>query len=103
MSVGLWKGVDEGVRRKVHQPGENLMMMEVEFKRNAVSAEHRHSHEQFTYCLKGKFEFKLEDKIITLTAGESLPIPQNALHGVKALEDGALLDIFTPIREDLLS
>jgi hypothetical protein len=29
-------------------------------------------------------------------------VPSNALHGAKALERGTLIDVFTPLREDLL-
>jgi quercetin dioxygenase-like cupin family protein len=29
-------------------------------------------------------------------------VPSNARHGAKALEAGALIDVFTPLREDLL-
>ena len=37
-----------------------------------------------------------------LEAGQAIYIPGNARHGAKALEAGVLLDIFTPLREDLL-
>lgn len=78
------------------------MMMEVRFTAGAKGAEHTHIHEQMTYCLKGQFEFTIDGTTVVLRAGETLYIPSNAKHGVKALEDGALLDTFTPVREDLL-
>jgi quercetin dioxygenase-like cupin family protein len=37
-----------------------------------------------------------------LAAGDSVYVPSNARHGAKALEAGTLIDVFTPVREDLL-
>ncbi|WP_117170711.1 cupin domain-containing protein [Paraliobacillus sediminis] len=101
--IGEWEIVDSGVTRKIHPTGKKLMMMEVEFEVGAVGKVHSHPHEQLTYCLKGKLEFKLNEKIHTLSKGESLYIPSNTEHGVIALEPSSLLDTFTPLREDLLS
>jgi quercetin dioxygenase-like cupin family protein len=102
-TIGDWEIVDKGVKRKIHPPGKQLMMMEVEFEAGGIGAEHSHPHEQYTYCLAGKFEFKVNGKTILLTKGETLHIPENAVHGVIALEKGALLDTFTPLREDLIT
>lgn len=100
--VRNWEQVDKGVRRLIFPPGENVMMMEVEFETGAIGTEHSHPHEQLTYCLKGKIEFKVGSETIILSKGESLYIPSNVVHSVKALEPSALLDTFTPLREDLL-
>jgi quercetin dioxygenase-like cupin family protein len=37
-----------------------------------------------------------------LSKGESIHVPSNALHGAKAPEFGTLLDMLTPVHEDLL-
>ena len=37
-----------------------------------------------------------------LSAGESVYVPGNVRHGAKALAPGTLIDVFTPVREDLL-
>jgi len=39
---------------------------------------------------------------VRLRAGESLIIPGGVRHAAKALAKGALLDSFTPVREDLV-
>lgn len=98
-----WEQADSGVRRKVFKPGKELMMMEVRFEKGAQGYEHHHPHEQLTYCLKGTFEFTIDGIPQTIRAGETLNIPGGVKHGAKALEDGALLDIFTPLRDDLLT
>lgn len=101
-SIGIWEEVGPGVKRKILPPGRKIMMMEVCFEKDATGAEHSHPHEQLSYCLKGRVEFNLEGKITVLQAGESIVVPGGSKHGVKALEPSALLDTFTPLREDLL-
>jgi quercetin dioxygenase-like cupin family protein len=100
--VGVWEDVAPGVRRRIHAPGKALMMMEVHFETGAVGADHTHPHEQLSYCLKGRIEFQIEGVKTVIVAGETIPIPSGASHGVVALEPTALLDAFTPLREDLL-
>ncbi|WP_100406462.1 cupin domain-containing protein [Bacillus solitudinis] len=101
-NIGEWEVVDKGVTRKIHQPGTHIMMMEVNFEKGGMGAEHSHPHEQFTYCLEGKLEFKVGEETVILSKGQSLHIPGDVIHGVIALEQSALLDTFTPLREDLL-
>ncbi|GAE34788.1 cupin domain-containing protein [Halalkalibacter akibai] len=99
---GEWETVAIGVKRKIHPPGKQLMLMEVEFEKGGVGDIHSHPHEQYTYCLAGKFEFTLGENTHILNQGETLYIPGNVAHGVVALESGVLLDTFSPLREDLL-
>jgi quercetin dioxygenase-like cupin family protein len=90
------------VARKLRARGGRLMMVEVLFEQGAEGAEHRHPHQQVTYCLAGTFRFTLEGRAETLRPGDSLYIPADAPHGTVCLEAGRLLDIFTPQREDFL-
>ncbi|HZH59824.1 MAG TPA: cupin domain-containing protein [Metabacillus sp.] len=99
---GEWESAEPGVKRKIFQPGEGIMMMEVRFEKNAEGYEHSHVHEQMSYCLEGKLAFRIDGKETIITKGETIYIPSNAKHGVTALEESVLLDSFTPIREDLL-
>jgi quercetin dioxygenase-like cupin family protein len=98
----LWQPAEPGVKRRIFAPGKQLMMMEVHFEEGAEGYEHSHPHEQLTYCLRGRFEFRIDGVTHLLTQGETISIPGGAKHSVKALEAGALLDAFTPLRDDLL-
>lgn len=100
--IGEWEPAEPGVKRKIFAPGKNLMMMEVHFEAGAEGYMHSHPHEQMSYCLKGTIEFTIEGEKTVVRAGETIVIPGGAKHGVKALEPSALLDTFTPLREDLL-
>lgn len=102
-NVGIWELIEPGVRRKVFEPGQSLMMMEVHFEAGSKSSEHSHPHEQMSYCMKGRFQFVIDGEVHELHAGKALAIPAGALHSAKALAPGILLDSFTPLREDLLS
>lgn len=100
--IGVWQQAEQGVKRKILQTGDGIMMMEVRFEAGAEGYAHSHPHEQMTYCLDGKFEFHIDGEQHLLKTGEVLYIPSGAVHGVRALESGGLLDAFTPVREDLL-
>ncbi|MDQ0191740.1 cupin domain-containing protein [Paenibacillus wynnii] len=99
----VWEQAEPGVKRRIFKPGQSLMMMEVHFEKGSKGYEHSHPHEQMTYCLRGSFEFRINGENYLLRQGETLVIPGGAVHGTIALEVGALLDTFTPLREDLLS
>ncbi|MGE5605631.1 MAG: cupin domain-containing protein [Bacteroidota bacterium] len=91
-----------GVTRRILAAGGKMMAVEVLFKKGAVGAVHTHPHEQIGYVLKGSFELQSEGKKEIIKAGDSYYTTPNQPHGVVALEDGILLDIFTPQREDFL-
>jgi len=77
-------------------------MMEVHFEAGAEGYIHSHPHEQLSYCLRGKLEFTVDGDKKVISAGETIYIPSGAKHGCRALEPSALLDSFTPVREDLV-
>ena len=96
--------LEEGrVARKLRARGGALMMVEVCFEQGAAGAEHRHPHEQVSYCLAGEFRFSIEGATATLRPGDSVFIPASALHGTLCVAAGRLLDVFTPQREDFLT
>lgn len=97
-----WVEAGDGVRRRVLAHTPEAMTVEVEFQSGALGDPHSHVHVQTIFCASGKFRFTIEDKDVTVSAGESLIIPSNALHGCVALEDGKLIDSFTPRRDDFL-
>ncbi len=59
-----------GLTRKVAAYNDNLMCVEVHFETGTVAALHNHPHEQITYVISGKFEFKVGDETYVVSAGE---------------------------------
>lgn len=97
-----WKPVDPGVERKILGYDGSLMMVCVRFERGAVGSLHRHVHRQATYVQSGRFEVTIDGETRTLSAGDAFFVRPELEHGVVALEEGILVDVFTPMREDFL-
>lgn len=92
-----------GVVRKVLAYSENIMNVELHFDKGAVGAKHSHPHEQLGYIIEGSLLYQeegQEDKV--LVTGDTYYVAPNVVHGVVALKETKLLDIFTPMREDFV-
>jgi quercetin dioxygenase-like cupin family protein len=97
-----WQQMDTGVRRQILAHGPDLMLVRVDFRAGAVGKVHHHPHRQGTYVVTGTFEVTVGDETTTMNAGDSFFAVADVPHGVRALNDGTLLDCFTPAREDFL-
>lgn len=92
----------DGVTRRLLIHGGGLMAVEFSFIKGAEGKPHSHPHEQVGVFLRGKFELTIgQDKRIA-QPGDSYYVAPDIVHGVKCLEDGAILDVFTPGREEFL-
>ena len=96
------KEVSSGVIRKVLSYSNNLMCCELKFKKGSIGALHAHSHEQIGYVVSGSFEYEESGNKSIVEAGDSYYVAPNAVHGVVALEDSVLIDVFTHMRDDFL-
>jgi quercetin dioxygenase-like cupin family protein len=97
-----WEQTGEGVRRKIMAYDNNIMMVKVDFKKGAIGSLHNHPHVQMSYVVAGAFEVEIGGEKKTLNKGDVFHVPSNAMHGVVCLEEGALIDVFNPSREDFL-
>lgn len=91
-----------GIKRKILAYENELMSVEVKFEKGAVGAVHSHSHVQISYVLSGKFEAKIGNETEIIEKGDTYCVPSGVEHGVICLEEGTLLDIFTPMRSDFI-
>ncbi|MCS7069296.1 MAG: cupin domain-containing protein [Meiothermus sp.] len=99
---GEWEMVGSGVKRRLVALGKRMMAVQVRFDKGALGAPHTHPHEQLTQVLSGRFRFQVGPEVYELASGDLLCIPGGLEHSAQALEAGELLDIFSPLREDLL-
>lgn len=97
-----WESVGEGVKRKILTYDANLMMVVVAFDAGGIGAAHRHAHTQMSYVASGAFEITIGDETRTVRTGDAYYIPPNVWHGAVCREAGTLVDVFTPMREDLV-
>jgi len=90
----------QGVSRKILATGGKMMTVQFTFEKDAVGAPHSHPHEQVGYVIKGSFKATIGGESMILEVGDSYYVSPDVVHGVVALEDGIVLDVFTPQRED---
>ena len=97
-----WEELGGGISRKILGWDEKIMMVKVKFEKGAEGSPHQHIHTQTTYCAKGKFEFTVDHEKQLVEYGDGVYIPSNVIHGAVCLEEGVLIDVFSPVREDFL-
>ncbi len=93
---------DTGVTRQVLADAPELMVVSFRFDKDAKGALHSHPHVQSTYVESGRFRFHLSGEEFEVGPGDSFVIPSGAEHGCVCLEQGQLIDCFTPRRDDFL-
>ena len=81
---------------------KGLTIARLNIQKGGVVAEHNHVHEQIATVEKGALKFFIDGGEQMVKAGESLAIPSNVPHGVEAMEDTVVVDVFSPCREDWL-
>ncbi len=85
--------------------GEKSMVTKMNYKKGNYATTHQHPHEQCGYVISGRHHLIVEGepKIdLILEAGDSYAIPGNTPHSFEVLEDGEVIDVFTPHRVDYL-
>ncbi len=97
-----WEPVAAGVTRKIMTYDDNLMLVKVAFETGGIGAVHQHRHTQISYVVSGEFDITIADETRTVRTGDAYYIPPNVLHGALCLQAGALVDVFTPMREDFV-
>lgn len=97
-----WEEVAEGVSRQIMGYDGQLMMVKVKFRKGAIGYAHEHFHSQCTYVASGRFEVENGGVKRILSTGDGFYIEPDVLHGAVCLEDGILIDVFSPMRLDFL-
>ncbi|MGB8452194.1 MAG: cupin domain-containing protein [Anaerocolumna sp.] len=93
---------EPGVTRKILNYSDELMMCEITFEKGAKGYTHSHPHLQITYVAEGSFDFTIGGETKLVSKGDSVYMPSGVEHGVTALEEGKLVDVFNPKREEFL-
>ncbi|RNI35319.1 cupin domain-containing protein [Hanamia caeni] len=97
-----WEQTGHGVERKILGFDDQVMMVCVRFEKDAAGSLHHHVHRQISYVESGRFEVTIDGKKNILGQGDCFFVAPDLVHGVVALEEGILVDIFTPARKDFL-
>ena len=95
--------VGDGIKRQIFGYNDSIMMVRVQFRAGAVGDVHSHPHSQVSYVESGEFDVFIDGEEMRLGSGDSFFIRPNLDHGAVCRKAGALLDVFSPVREDFLS
>lgn len=90
----------KGVQFELLTSGEKSMITKMNYKIGDIVPMHNHPNEQSGYVISGKYrlQFGKHDEIIGV--GDSYVIPENEHHSIHVIEEGEVIDVFTPPRED---
>lgn len=91
------------MRRQITGYNADIMMVKVFFEKDALGAAHSHPHSQVSYIVDGVFEVTVGGKTQTLSHGDTFYAPGDAVHSVLCIEQGTIIDVFSPVREDFLA
>ncbi len=97
-----WETVGDGVQRQIMGYDDKIMLVHVKFDKGSIGPIHDHYHSQVTYVQSGQFEVSINGEKKVLKGGDCFYIPPHAPHGAICLENGVLIDVFSPIREDFM-
>lgn len=97
-----WEDLGAGMQRKVMSHSEELMLVKVRFDKGAIGTLHQHHHVQISFVQSGRFKYMIGEHEQILDAGDSCIVPSMQIHGCECLEEGELIDSFTPRRSDFL-
>ena len=91
-----------GVTRRTLSYNDDAMLCHIEFKKGAEVPLHNHEPVQIGTVLSGRLRFigeKPEDEFIA-EAGDGYVMASNEKHGAVALEDSAVIEVFSPSRPE---
>lgn len=97
-----WEEVAPGMKRKIMGYDDHIMLVYVHFEKGGIGARHKHPHSQTTFVVSGEFEVTVGDEPKVLKKNDVFYIPPEIEHGAVCLEEGVLIDVFSPIREDFM-
>ena len=97
-----WHDAGKGCRRQIMGYDGQLMVVKVHFEKGAVGQQHSHYHSQASYVVSGKFEVDIEGRKSVVGPGDGYYVEPDQMHGCTCLEEGILLDVFSPQRVDFL-
>lgn len=95
--------MSDGVHRRTMGTTDEAMLCEIFLEKGAIIEHHHHQNDQVGYVVYGEVQITIGDETRICHGGDSYAIPGGVIHGVKALKDSLLVDVFSPPRKDFLT
>jgi quercetin dioxygenase-like cupin family protein len=81
-------------------PGREVIQNRVDIAPDAPAIRHWHPGEEIIYVLEGTLEYEIEgQETRTVSAGEALTVPAQAVHAVRNVGDGVGTELATYVVE----
>jgi quercetin dioxygenase-like cupin family protein len=97
-----WEDVGGGLSRQMMGYDGQLMLVKVKFSKGSIGILHEHFHSQSSFVVSGVFEVSIGGEKKILKAGDGFYLEPDILHGAVCLEEGILIDTFSPMRLDFI-
>jgi quercetin dioxygenase-like cupin family protein len=80
-------------------PGREVIQNRVDIAPNAPPIRHWHPGEEIIYVLEGTLEYEIDGQPTTVSAGEALMVPAEAVHAVRNVGNGNAAELATYVVE----
>jgi quercetin dioxygenase-like cupin family protein len=91
-----------GVMRKATIYGKNTLLNYLDMEKGAAIPMHDHPEEQIGYLVSGHIVLIIGDDEYDVAAGDSYLVPGDMTHGLRVLEAAVAVEVFSPVRKQLL-
>jgi quercetin dioxygenase-like cupin family protein len=91
-----------GVHMKTLVHGAETLMAEFHLAAGHELPAHAHPHEQTGYLVRGRIRLRIGNETREISAGDAWTVPGGVEHGADLLEDSVAIEVWSPVREDLL-
>ena len=98
-----WEVIAPCMKRKIMSYDSRLMLVKVAFEKGGIGVLHQHHHSQISYVQSGVFEVEIDNVKKIMKEGDVFYVAPNLIHGAICKEDGMLIDVFSPMREDFIA
>jgi len=89
-----------GVVVHILTDGDAITLVTVDMEPGSTVPSHTHVNEQTGTLLSGRLQFDIGDETIDLQPGDAWMIPPNVRHEARAIDRCAIIEAFSPPRED---
>jgi quercetin dioxygenase-like cupin family protein len=91
-----------GVELRTLVHGEHTLMAEFRLRGGHVLPAHAHPHEQTGYLVSGRIRLRIGSELHEVAPGDSWCVPGGVEHEAELLEDSVAVEVWSPVRADLL-
>ena len=89
-----------GAFRRTLAFGEKTLLVEWRISKDATVPLHEHPHEQTGYLAEGEMDMTIGGETRRMLPGDGYTAPGGIPHGMVAIADCRIVDVFAPVREE---